>query len=190
MNICTELPEAPRFSGFVEGSLTALGKHVETKAGICRFGLHDCFAYRILENEFKDLVEVFGSVVDLCGTKELHCPSTSPLSPSPDLVFTHSPPRSLWSNEDAWTTNYVLDEDLDAVIASLSEQSNSIARTKPNTNKRPRPASQSAGRAVVSISIHLSCYLLAHQGVIQAGAVPIETVIERARCLKKPRNVI
>lgn len=122
---------------------------METRAGFCRFGSHECFAYRVLKTEFTDLVEVFGSVIDLCGTKELGCPSSSSPSLSPDPVFTRLPSRSQEPNKVTWMTDFVSEEDLDAVIAEIAKQES--ARMEPKVKKRTRAASHNSGRGVVRI---------------------------------------
>lgn len=75
--------EAPRFPGFVTGLLSSLNGVVEIPKRICRFGSHACFGYRLLEGSFNTLSEIFCSVTELCGTKDLPCPALSPPS-SPD----------------------------------------------------------------------------------------------------------
>jgi hypothetical protein len=65
------------------GSLSSVDKVITIPASICHFGSHACFGYRILEESFKALSETFHSIIELCGTGELPCPSSSPPS-SPD----------------------------------------------------------------------------------------------------------
>jgi hypothetical protein len=151
---------------------------VEIPTNICRFGSHECFAYRVLAKEFRDLVEVFDSVTDLCGTKDLRCPSSlspslgpdpSSLSPSlsPDPVFTPLPSGSLQTDKMISMGDYVADDDLEAVLAALLEQTNPVGiynqspaihplitkpQTQPKANKRSRAASHNTGREVVSFS--------------------------------------
>ncbi|KAF9785059.1 hypothetical protein BJ322DRAFT_1020665 [Thelephora terrestris] len=183
----------------VIGSLTSLSRMVEIPTNICRFGSHECFAYRVLAKEFRDLVEVFDSVTDLCGTKDLRCPSSlspslgpdpSSSSPSlsPDPVFTPLPSGSLQTDKMISMGDYVADDDLEAVLAALLEQTNPVGiynqspaihplitkpQTQPKANKRSRAASHNTGREV---------------DVGQAGAVPIKTAIEGARHSKKTRK--
>ena len=60
---------------------------VKIPNNICHHGPHACFGYRVLEDSFKGLSEVLHSITELCGSRDLPCPSWNPpSSPGADTV--------------------------------------------------------------------------------------------------------
>jgi len=74
------------------GLLSSISDAVKISNEISYFGPHGCFGYQVLENSFKSLIEIFGSVIELCGTEDLTCPRRSSPSSSPDRVSISPPP--------------------------------------------------------------------------------------------------
>jgi hypothetical protein len=72
--------KAPRFTGFVTGFLSSIENAIVLPNNICRSGFHACFGYCVLENSFRNLSEILHSVMELCGSSDLSCPSQSPPS--------------------------------------------------------------------------------------------------------------
>ena len=97
---------------------------VDIPTNIVQFGSHACFGYRALEKSFGDLTEFFQSVMELCGTNQLPCPSLSPRS-SPGHLLDQRPllPLEPQSNEFFTPGDFVdSDEDLEVVIARLQQE--------------------------------------------------------------------
>lgn len=108
------------------GSLSTIDKVITIPTGICRFGSHACFGYRILEESFKAISETLHSVAELCGTTDLPCPSSSlPSSPSQDSVLlSFTPVLSPKPNNSSVITpaDYFTDEQFDEWIATFSRE--------------------------------------------------------------------
>lgn len=75
---------------------------------ICRYGRHQCFGYRVLEDSFKTLSEVLHSVTELCGTHDLLCPIWNP-PPSPEANATPLP--ATWSSSPQRDTGPIITEE-------------------------------------------------------------------------------
>lgn len=94
---------------------------VDVPTNICHSGSHACFGYLVLGPSFRNLAEIFCSVVELCGTPQLPCPVLS----RPSSILTQLPSTSLQPKADTPFTmgDYVnSEEDLELVIANLYQQ--------------------------------------------------------------------
>ena len=73
--------------------LHQLGRTVTLPRDLPIFSDHDCFGYRVLLESF-DTTEPLQSVIDLCGSPDLNCPTnrSPPRSPSPIHISPRTKP--------------------------------------------------------------------------------------------------
>jgi hypothetical protein len=135
--------KGPRFRGFVTAPLSQLRDAVTLPDNLSTFGHHDCFGYRVLIESFEN-TESLQSVIELCGTSDLRCPTNgSPLrSPSPIhispptkhtlFIPSPSPPNHA---RVITTADYLDDEEFEEYFSKLTQPAEGVP-----TSAKPGPS--------------------------------------------------